>query len=143
MERLGKLTLTDLALQEKDFAWCKRITEIAKVQPEKPKDFSFNKAADKLANEDSKVSDFNRLLKRVSVAIDEDNEFQVAIFSNIIISYVTKMDEETREIIKPELAKITKKITSYRNSKLGEDNEDYDDYYKNDKYFDDDEEEYY
>jgi len=130
MERLGKLTLTDLALAEKDFMWCERITEIAKNQPVVTTPAS--KVIKEIKKEDSKVSDFNRLLKRVSVAIDEDNEFQVAIFSNIIISYVTKMDDETREVIKPELAKITAKIVSYRNSKLGEDNEDFED---DDKYF--------
>lgn len=140
MERLGKLTLTDLALAEKDFEWCKSIADIAKVQPEKPKAFSFNKAADKLANEDSKVLDFNRLLNRINIAIEEDQEFQVAFLSNIVISYVKRMDDETREKIKPALARITAEIVHYRNSKLGEDNEDYDDYYKNDKYFDDDEE---
>lgn len=140
MERLGKLTLTDLALNEKDFMWCKRIADIAKIQPEKPKAVSFNKAADKLTNEDSKVSDFNRLLKRIDIAIEEDQEFQVAVLSNVIISYVKKMDDETREKIKPALARITAEIVHYRNSKFGEDNEDYDDYYRNDKYFDEDDE---
>jgi hypothetical protein len=130
MERLGKLTLTDLALAEKDFMWCERIAEIAKNQPVATTPAS--KVIKEIKKEDSKVSDFNRLLNRINIAIEEDQEFQVAFLSNIVISYVTRMDDETREVIKPELAKITAKIVSYRNSKLGEDNEDFED---DDKYF--------
>ena len=140
MERLGKLILTDLALNEKDFMWCERIAEMAKNQPVATTPAS--KVIKETKKEDSKVSDFNRLLNRINIAIEEDQEFQVAFLSNIVISYITRMDDETREKIKPALARITAEIVHYRNSKLGEDNEDYDDYYKNDKYFDDDEEEY-
>ena len=98
MEKLSNLTLTDLALRERDYEWCQNIAAVAE-----------------LTKDNFIVEDIKNLIGTTITAIDNDREIRVRNNMRTIDKLYNRINEKLQETIIPEIKKLNERIEQYNN----------------------------